>query len=184
MFRSPGELPTSSSPNLPRVCSYVGHTTEQLAILADRLVRMAPGKPSKVFFGLSGSDANETQAKLVWYYNNLRGQPKKTKIISRVLAYHGCSVFSASMTGLSFFHDHMSLPVPGVLHTGVPHHYWGAEPGESEEAFSCRRAAELERLIVKEGPETVGAFIAEPVLGSGGIIPPPSGYWREVRGRT
>jgi len=161
--------------------NYAAHTTEELAVLADRLVRMAPGRPSKVFFGLSGSDANETQVKLVWYYNNLRGQPKKTKIISRVLGYHGCSVFSASMTGLSFFHDHMNLPVSGVLHTGTPHHYWGGEPGETEEAFSRRRAAELEELIVKEGPETVGAFIAEPALGSGGIIPPPTGYWREVQ---
>lgn len=161
--------------------TYVGHTTEALAILSDRLVRMAPGKASKVFYGLSGSDANETQAKLVWYYNNLRGQPKKKKIISRERGYHGCSVIAGSMTGLSFFHDHMNLPFPVILHTGVPHYYWGAEPGESEEAFSRRRAAELEELIVREGPDTVGAFIGEPVLGTGGIIPPPAGYWQEIQ---
>lgn len=157
------------------------HTTEELATLADRLLRMAPGKPSKVFFGLSGSDANETQAKLVWYYNNLRGQPKKKKIISRERGYHGCSVISGSMTGMSFYHDHMDLPFPGILHTGSPHHYWGAEPGESEEECSRRRAAELDALIVREGPETVGAFIAEPVLGTGGITPPPAGYWRDIQ---
>ncbi|WP_375784842.1 aminotransferase [Bradyrhizobium sp. Pha-3] len=161
--------------------TYAAHTTEELAILSDRLIRMAPGKPSKVFFGLSGSDANETQAKLVWYYNNLRGQPKKKKIISRERGYHGCSVVSGSMTGMSFYHDHMDLPFPGILHTGAPHHYWGAEPGETEESFSRRRAAELEQLIVREGPETVGAFIAEPVLGTGGITPPPTGYWREIQ---
>lgn len=161
--------------------SYAAHTTEELAILADRLVRMAPGKPSKIFFGLSGSDANETQAKLVWYYNNLRGQSKKKKIISRERGYHGCSVISGSMTGMSFYHDYMDLPFPGILRAGTPHHYWGAEPGETEESFSRRRAAELEKLIVQEGPETIGAFIAEPVLGTGGIIPPPSGYWREVQ---
>ncbi|MGY4157890.1 L-2,4-diaminobutyrate transaminase [Bradyrhizobium sp. USDA 4461] len=161
--------------------TYAAHTTEELAILSNRLVRMAPGKPSKVFFGLSGSDANETQAKLVWYYNNLRGKPKKKKIISRERGYHGCSVVSGSMTGMSFYHDHMDLPFPGILHTGAPHHYWGAEPGETEEAFSCRRAAELEELIQREGPETVGAFIAEPVLGTGGITPPPAGYWREIQ---
>ena len=160
---------------------YAGHTTEQVAILSDRVVRMAPGKPSKVFWGLSGSDANETQVKLVWYYNHLRGQPQKTKIISRALGYHGCSVFSGSMTGLTFFHDHMNLPVPGVLHTGAPYYYREAQPGESEDAFSRRRAAELEELIVREGPETVGAFIAEPVLGTGGIVPPPEGYWREIQ---
>ncbi|MEY9104592.1 L-2,4-diaminobutyrate transaminase [Bradyrhizobium yuanmingense] len=161
--------------------TYAAHTTDELAILSDRLVRMAPGKPSKVFYGLSGSDANETQAKLVWYYNNLRGQPKKKKIISRERGYHGCSVVSGSMTGMSFYHDHMDLPFPGILHTGAPHHYWGAELGETEEAFSRRRAAELEQMIVREGPETIGAFIAEPVLGTGGITPPPDGYWREIQ---
>ncbi|MGY4230125.1 L-2,4-diaminobutyrate transaminase [Bradyrhizobium sp. USDA 4503] len=161
--------------------TYAAHTTEELATLSDRLVRMAPGKASKVFYGLSGSDANETQAKLVWYYNNLRGQPKKKKIISRERGYHGCSVISGSMTGMSFYHDHMDLPFPGILHTGAPHHYWGAESGETEESFSRRRAVELEELIVREGPETVGAFIAEPVLGTGGITPPPAGYWPEIQ---
>lgn len=161
--------------------SYVGHTTDELAILSDRLVRMAPGKMSKVFYGMSGSDANETQAKLVWYYNNLRGQPKKKKIISRERGYHGCSVVSGSMTGMSFYHDQMDLPLPGILHTGVPHHYWGAEAGETEADFSRRRAAELETMILREGPETVGAFIAEPVLGTGGIIPPPEGYWPAIQ---
>ncbi|MGY3473476.1 aminotransferase [Bradyrhizobium ottawaense] len=161
--------------------TYAAHTTEELARLADRLVRMAPGKPAKVFFGLSGSDANETQAKLVWYYNNLRGKSKKKKIISRDRGYHGCSVVSGSMTGMSFYHDHMDLPFPGILHTGAPHHYWGAEAGETEEAFSRRRAAELEQLILREGPDTVGAFIGEPVLGTGGITPPPRGYWPEIQ---
>lgn len=167
--------------NLAYYHTYAAHTTEELATLSSRLVRMAPGRPSKVFFGLSGSDANETQAKLVWYYNNLRGFPKKKKIVSRERGYHGCSVISGSMTGMSFYHDYMDLPFPGILYTGAPHHYWGAEAGESEESFSCRRAAELEALIVRVGPETIGAFIAEPVLGTGGIIPPPTGYWREIQ---
>ena len=161
--------------------TYAAHTNEDVAVLADRLVRMAPGRPSKVFFGLSGSDANETQAKLVWYYNNLLGRPKKKKIISRERGYHGCSVVAGSMTGMSFYHDHMDLPLPGILHTGIPHHYWGAEPGEGEEAFARRRAAELDALIVREGSDTVAAFIAEPVLGTGGLTPPPKGYWREIQ---
>ena len=161
--------------------TYAAHTTDELAILSDRLVRMAPGKMARVFYGMSGSDANETQAKLVWYYNNLRGQPKKKKIISRERGYHGCSVVSGSMTGMSFYHDHMDLPLPGIIHAGVPHHYWGAEPGETETEFSRRRAEELDALIRKEGPETVGAFIAEPVLGTGGIIPPPEGYWPAIQ---
>jgi L-2,4-diaminobutyrate transaminase len=161
--------------------TYAAHTTDELAILSDRLVRMAPGKMSKVFYGMSGSDANETQAKLVWYYNNLRGQPKKKKIISRERGYHGCSVVSGSMTGMNFYHAHMDLPFPGILHTGVPHYYWGAEPGETESEFSKRRASELEALILKEGPETVAAFIAEPVLGTGGLTPPPENYWAAIQ---
>ncbi|MBR8087562.1 aminotransferase class III-fold pyridoxal phosphate-dependent enzyme [Burkholderia vietnamiensis] len=161
--------------------TYAAHTTEELAVLSDRLVKMAPGNMSKVFYGLSGSDANETQAKLVWYYNNLRGFPKKKKIIARERGYHGCSVVSGSMTGMSFYHDYMDLPVSGILRTGVPHHYWGAQEGETELQFSERRAQELEQLILREGPDTVGAFIAEPVLGTGGITPPPEGYWAAIQ---
>ncbi|RVC06199.1 aspartate aminotransferase family protein [Mesorhizobium sp. M7A.F.Ca.AU.002.06.1.1] len=161
--------------------SYAAHTTDELAILSDRLVKMAPGKMSKVFYGMSGSDANETQAKLVWYYNNLRGKPTKKKIISRERGYHGCSVVSGSMTGMSFYHDHMALPLPQIVHTGVPHHYWGATPGETEREFSARRAAELDQLIERLGPDNVGAFIGEPVLGTGGITPPPEGYWEAVQ---
>ncbi len=161
--------------------TYAGHTTDELARLSDRLVRMAPGKMSKVFYGMSGSDANETNAKLVWYYHNLIGQPKKKKIIARERGYHGNSVVSGSMTGMSFYHDHMDLPLPGILHTGVPHYWRGAEPGETELQFSERRANELEAMIVREGPETVGAFIGEPALGTGGIIPPPEGYWPLVQ---
>jgi L-2,4-diaminobutyrate transaminase len=161
--------------------AYAGHTTDVLARLSDRLVRMAPGSASKVFYGLSGSDANETQAKLVWYYHNLLGKPKKKKIISRERGYHGCSVMSGSMTGLSTYHEWMDLPLPIVRHTGVPHFGWGARPGETELQFSSRRAAELDALIEAEGPDTVGAFIAEPVLGTGGLIPPPEGYWPAVQ---
>jgi L-2,4-diaminobutyrate transaminase len=160
--------------------TYAGHTNEELAILADRLVRMAPGRMSKIFFGLSGSDANETNAKLVWYYNNLRGKTAKKKIIARERGFHGCTIFAGSMTGLSFYHDQMDLPVSGIVRTGVPHHYWGAKSEESEDEFSRRRACELEALILQEGPDTIGAFIAEPVLGTGGIIPPPRGYWPAI----
>jgi L-2,4-diaminobutyrate transaminase len=161
--------------------SYAGHSNEELIRLSDRLVRMAPGKPSKVFYGTSGSDANETQAKLVWYYHNLIGKPKKKRIIARERAYHGNTVMSGSMTGLSLYHDLMDLPVPAILRTGAPHHYWGAEQGETEAQFSSRRAAELEALILREDPETIGGFIGEPVLGTGGLVPPPAGYWAAIQ---
>jgi L-2,4-diaminobutyrate transaminase len=161
--------------------TYVAHSTETLIRLSDRLVRMAPGTPSKVFYGLSGSDANETQVKLVWYYNNVLGRPEKKKIISRERGYHGSSVMSGGLTGLSFYHAAFDLPYGPIRHTGAPHHYWGAAASESEEEFSARRARELEELILREGPETVGAFIGEPVLGTGGIIPPPAGYWQAIQ---
>jgi L-2,4-diaminobutyrate transaminase len=161
--------------------SYAGHTTDELAILSQRLVKMAPGKMSKIFYGMSGSDANETQVKLVWYYNHLRGKPNKKKIISRHCGYHGSTIISGSLTGMSFYHDNVGLPVPGILHTGAPHHYSCAEAGENEREFSARRAAELDELIVREGPDTVGGFIGEPVIGTGGIIPPPEGYWEAIQ---
>lgn len=161
--------------------TYAAHSTEALIRLSDRLVRMAPGTPAKVFYGLSGSDANETQVKLAWYYNNILGRPAKKKIISRERGYHGSSVISGGLTGLAFYHAAFDLPFGPIRHTGVPHHYWGAEPGEGEEEFSLRRARELDELIEREGPETVAAFIGEPVLGTGGIIPPPKGYWPAIQ---
>jgi L-2,4-diaminobutyrate transaminase len=166
--------------------TYAGHSTEELIRLSDRLVKMAPtgpgGKPMKrVFYGTSGSDANETNAKLVWYYHNLIGKPHKKRIIARERAYHGNTVMAGSMTGLNFYHNFMDLPVSAILRTGAPHHYWGAKSGETEEQFSARRAVELESLILREDPETIGAFIGEPALGTGGLIPPPAGYWAAIQ---
>jgi L-2,4-diaminobutyrate transaminase len=170
--------------------TYAGHSTEELIRLSNRLVKMAPlsnggGPMQRVFYGTSGSDANETQAKLVWYYHNLIGKPKKKRILARERAYHGNTVMAGSMTGLNFYHNFMDLPVSAILRTGAPHHYWGAaeteNKGETEEQFSARRAAELESLIWREDPETIGAFIGEPVLGTGGLIPPPAGYWKAIQ---
>jgi len=166
--------------------TYAGHSTEELIRLSDRLIKMAPvgqgGNPmQRVFYGTSGSDANETNAKLVWYYHNLIGKPRKKRIIARDRGYHGNTVMAGSMTGLNFYHSFMDLPVSAILRTGAPHHYWGAEPGETEEQFSARRAQELETLILQEDPETIGAFIGEPVLGTGGLIPPPAGYWQAIQ---
>ena len=166
--------------------TYAGHSTEELIRLSDRLLKMAPvaiggGAFQRVFYGTSGSDANETQAKLVWYYHNLIGKPKKKRIIARERAYHGNTVMAGSMTGLNLYHNFMDLPISAIIRTGAPHHYWGATPGESEREFSARLAAELEALILREDPETIGAFIGEPVLGTGGLIPPPAGYWTAIQ---
>jgi L-2,4-diaminobutyrate transaminase len=136
---------------------------------------------SRVYYGLSGSDANETNIKLVWYYNNVLGRPEKKKIISRQRGYHGSGLMTGSLTGLATFHNAFDLPLDRVLHTTCPHYWRHAEPGESERDFSKRLAADLDALIRAEGPETVAAFIGEPVLGTGGIIPPPEGYWEEIQ---
>jgi L-2,4-diaminobutyrate transaminase len=149
--------------------------------LADRLLEMVPGRMSKVFFANSGSEANDTQIKLVWYYNNLRGKPQKKKIISRLGAYHGSTVAAASLTGLPTFHRAFDLPLAGVLHTKAPDFYRDAAPGVTEEAYAASVVAELEALIEREGPDTVGAFIAEPVMGTGGVLVPPRTYFDLVQ---
>jgi L-2,4-diaminobutyrate transaminase len=149
--------------------------------LADRLLGLAPGRMSRVFFGNSGSDANDTQVKLVWYYHNLKGQPRKKKIIARLDGYHGTTVASASLTGLPTFHRAFDLPIAGVLHTQPAYYYRHAAPGQSEEQYASALAAELNALIEREGPETVGAFIAEPVMGAGGVLVPPRSYFEKVQ---
>ncbi len=161
--------------------SYVGHGSEPSIRLAERIVESAPDGMSKIYFGMSGSDANETNIKLVWYYNNILGRPEKKKIVSRWRGYHGSGVMTGSLTGLELFHKAFDLPRAPILHTMTPHYYWGAETGESERDFARRCAQELDRLIEAEGPDTVAAFIGEPVMGTGGIITPPEGYWDEIQ---
>jgi 4-aminobutyrate---pyruvate transaminase len=148
--------------------------------LAEKLKEIAPVPISKVFFCCSGSEANDTQIKLMWYFNNALGRPQKKKIISRVKAYHGVTIVAASLTGIPANQRDFDLPLPGFLHAACPHHYRGAEAGESEEQFATRLAEELDALIVKEGPDTVAAFIAEPVMGAGGVIVPPQTYFEKI----
>ncbi|MYZ46330.1 aminotransferase [Propylenella binzhouense] len=161
--------------------TYVGHSNDQIIRLSERIVRKAGMGMSRVYYGLSGSDANETNIKLVWYYNNVLGRPEKKKIISRRRGYHGSGLMTGSLTGLPGFQNHFDLPLGRVLHTGTPHYWRAGKPGETERAFSRRLADELDALIRAEGPETVAAFIGEPVLGTGGIVPPPEGYWEEIQ---
>jgi len=151
------------------------------ADLAETLVKIAPAGLGRVFFTNSGSEANDTVMKIVWYYNNAIGRPKKKKIISRHGAYHGVGIGSGSLTGLPMNHLNFDLPIPNVLHTRCPDFYHEGRPGETEEQFSQRCAAELESLILTEGPETVAAFIGEPVMGGGGVLVPPTGYWSAIQ---
>lgn len=161
--------------------SYVGHSNEPLIRLSQRIVSSAGMDMRRVYYGLSGSDANETNIKLVWYYNNILGRPKKKKIISRQRGYHGSGIMTGSLTGLEVFQKHFDLPQAPILHTTCPYYYRNAKPGETEPEYAQRCAEDLERLILEEDPDTIAAFIGEPVLGTGGIIPPPEGYWQAVQ---
>lgn len=161
--------------------AYAGHGTEASIRLAKMIIDRAPAKMSKVFFGLGGSDANDTNVKLAWLYNNIRGRPRKKKIISRWRGYHGSGLMSGSLTGLELFHKRFGLPLAGVLHTVAPYYYRRADAAMSEEEFTADCAAELEALVAREDPDTIAAFIGEPMMGTGGIIPPPKGYWAGIQ---
>jgi len=145
------------------------------------IIDRAPKGMSRVYFGLSGSDANETNIKLIWYYNNVLGRPEKKKIISRWRGYHGSGVMTGSLTGLDLFHNAFDLPRAPILHTEAPYYFRRADRSMSEEQFSQHCADKLEEMILAEGPETVAAFIGEPILGTGGIVPPPAHYWEKIQ---
>lgn len=166
---------------LPYYHSFSHKSHGPLIDLAEHLVEIAPVPMSKVFFTNSGSEANDTAMKLIWYRANAMGEPERKKIIARKRGYHGVTIASASLTGLPYNHASFDLPIPGVLHTGCPHYYKEAQPGESEDDFTTRLARELEEMILAEGPETIAAFFGEPVMGAGGVVVPPDGYWAKIQ---
>ncbi len=161
--------------------AFAGHGNEPAIKLAHMIMERAPKHMARVYFGLSGSDANETNVKLIWQYNNLLGRPEKRKIISRWRAYHGSGLVSGSMTGLAAYHARFNLPLDGFLHTHTPHFLRRPDWDMTEADFVDFLINELEALIAAEGPETIAAFIGEPIMGTGGILPPPKGYWEGVQ---
>ncbi|TCS60550.1 aspartate aminotransferase family protein [Varunaivibrio sulfuroxidans] len=161
--------------------AYVGHGTEASINLAKMIIDRAPEGMARVYFGLSGSDANETNIKLIWYYNNILGRPRKKKIISRWRGYHGSGVMTGSLTGLELYHQTFDLPRTPILHTDAPYYFHRQDLSQSEAEFSQQCADNLEALILREGPDSVAAFIGEPALGTGGIVPPPAGYWEKIQ---
>jgi 4-aminobutyrate--pyruvate transaminase len=166
---------------LPTYHVFASKSHEPAVELAERLLAIAPVPMSKVFFASSGSEANDTAVKIIWYYHNAIGKPRKKKIISRLRGYHGVTVATASLTGLPANHRDFDLPIANILHTACPSHFNFAHPGESEAEFATRCADELEALILREDPETVAAFIAEPIMGAGGVIVPPPGYFEKIQ---
>ncbi len=166
---------------LPFTHLFSGRSHDPAIELAEKLKEIAPMPVSKIFFCSSGSEANDTQVKLVWYMNNALGRPQKKKIISRIRGYHGVTIASASLTGLPANHIDFDLPIANILHTSCPHYYRFGQEGESEEDFATRMAQDLEDQILREGPDTVAAFIAEPVMGAGGAILPPNTYFDKIQ---
>ena len=159
---------------------HAGHSSEPVIRLTDRVLRRCPPNMSRIFWGLQGSDAHETQVKIIWYYNNVLGRTKKKKLIARHRAYHGLTCMSASLSGVPRFHAAFDLPFDCVRHTAAPYYFRREDADQTEQEFSNQCAAELDRLIETEGPETVAAFFAEPVAGVGGILPSPKGYWEAI----
>lgn len=158
------------------------HNSHEPAIaLAEKLLSIAPENMSKVHFQCTGSEANDVAIKLVWYYQNAVGKPEKSKIISRLGGYHGSSVATVSLSGKPDMHKQFNLPLPGFLHADCPYYYKDAEEGESEEDYATRLAANLEAMIEREGPETIGAFFAEPAMGSSGALMPPRTYFEKIQ---
>jgi L-2,4-diaminobutyrate transaminase len=181
-----GEAAAQAMRDLGYYHTFASHSNEAIIRLADRVLSLfrekaGAGHLSKIFFGTSGSDANDTNYKLVRYYNNLRGRPQKKKVISRLGSYHGLTYAAASLTGIAAFHKAFDLPIEGVFHTSCPHFYRFAESGEDEDAFTTRMVSDLEALIAREGAATIAAFIAEPIMGTGGGFLPPKGYFARVQ---
>ncbi|MBZ0124410.1 MAG: aminotransferase class III-fold pyridoxal phosphate-dependent enzyme, partial [Roseovarius sp.] len=166
---------------LPFYHNFAHKAVEPAIELADYLVEKVSAPMSKVFFTNSGSEANDTQVKLVRYYNNLLGRPEKKKIVARRGAYHGITLAAAGLTGMQYAHNAFDVPGPDVLHVTCPHYYRHARENESEAEFASRLVCEVEQLIDREGPATIAAFIAEPVLGAGGVIVPPRGYFEALQ---
>lgn len=162
---------------LPYYHTFAHKSHEPSIRLAEKLVEMTPEHLTRVFYTSSGSEANDTVVKMVWFYNNALGRPEKKKFLAREKAYHGITVASGSLTGLPYNHKHFDLPAIPVVHLTCPHFYRFGQDGETEAEFTQRLLAEAEETILREGPETIAAFIGEPVMGAGGVMVPPEGYW-------
>jgi len=162
---------------------FGGRTHPVVMELADKLAAMLPVPDARIFFSNSGSEANDSHIKMLRYYSNAIGKPQKKKIIALDRGYHGVTVASASLTGLPVMHSHFDLPVEalGILRTDCPHYFRGKVGDESEDEFVSRLLKSLEKLIFEEGAETIAAFIAEPLMGAGGVIVPPEGYLPKVQ---
>jgi len=172
---------TRAMEQLPFYHCFGGKSHPNAIKLAENLIDLAPNQMSKVFFANSGSEANDTAIKIVWHINNARGLHSKKKIITRHKSYHGVTLFTSGLTGLPNNHRDFDVPFASIMHTDCPHYYRYALKDETEDNFTNRLVSNLRTLIEKEGPDTIAAFIAEPVMGAGGVIPPPDSYFTKIQ---
>jgi 4-aminobutyrate--pyruvate transaminase len=166
---------------LPYSHTFAHRSTEPVIALSEKLIEIAPEPMTRAFFLNSGSEAIDAMIRFTWYYNNGRGLPKKKKIISRKRGYHGVTVAGGSLTAIPLMQNDFDLPLERMIHTDPAGYYRYGQPGESEEAFASRLADNLEQLIINEGPDTVAAFVAEPVMGAGGVMLPPATYFGKIQ---
>ena len=175
------EAATRQFKRLPFSHSFAHRTNEATTRLAERLIEVAPANMAKAYFVNSGSEAIDMAIKIIWYYNNGLGRPEKKKLISRKRGYHGVTIAAGSLTAIPLMQNDFDLPLERMISTDTPSYYRCGEPGESEDDFTDRIVGNLEKLILDEGPETIAAFVAEPVMGAGGVIVPPAGYFDKVQ---
>ncbi|OWY13970.1 aspartate aminotransferase family protein [Thioclava sp. F34-6] len=180
-FDHPGLIAAAQAQyaRFPGYHAFFGRMSDQTVMLSEKLIEVSPFGDGKVFYTNSGSEANDTMVKMLWFLHAAEGKPQKRKILTRKNAYHGVTAVSASMTGKPY-NSVFGLPLPGFLHLTCPHYWREGQPGETEEQFTQRLANELEATIIKEGADTIAGFFAEPVMGAGGVITPPKGYFQAV----
>ncbi len=164
----------------PGYHAFFGRMSDQTVLLSEKLIEVSPFETGRVFYTNSGSEANDTMVKILWFLNAVEGNPQRRKILTRINSYHGVTAVSASMTGKPY-NSVFGLPLPGFIHVGCPHYWRFGKDGETEAEFTQRMAKELEATIIKEGPDTIAGFFAEPVMGAGGVIPPSAGYFQAIQ---
>ena len=181
-FDHPGLIAAAKAQydRFPGYHAFFGRMSDQTVMLSEKLIEVSPFDSGRVFYTNSGSEANDTMVKILWFLNGMEGNPQRRKIITRINSYHGVTAVSASMTGKPY-NSVFGLPLPGFLHVGCPHYWRFGKPDETEAQFTARLARELEATIIKEGPETIAGFFAEPVMGAGGVIPPSEGYFQAIQ---
>lgn len=181
-FDHPGliEAAKAQYERFPGYHAFFGRMSDQTVMLSEKLIEVSPFDRGRVFYTNSGSEANDTMVKILWFLGGAEGNPQRRKIITRINSYHGVTAVSASMTGKPY-NSVFGLPLPGFIHVGCPHYWRFGQAGETEEQFTARLAKELEATIIKEGPDTIAGFFAEPVMGAGGVIPPSRGYFQAIQ---